>query len=214
MLTLPILIADITLAQRPEVTGDYVEARSSHVYTCGCLFSGEEVTSGRQAILSWRIHEGIWNGVPLNNLSVVAVLSGEENLGMPGDISRRSTLYLDANASDREANALLDLFRSRFSRLLGNTVAVHTVPIMWEFPEENPWIVIPGKLEVAVRPARPEDAHPGSRLWYEPFVSLSESTLATTMAYSYQDTDLDLRWEDFENRIAGYFGRFTFPSVQ
>lgn len=33
--------------------------------------------------------------------------------------------------------------------------------------------------------------------------------MGTTTAYSFQDTDLEIRWEDFEQRIAGYFGTFT-----
>jgi len=43
------LVAD---QQAPAISGDYVEARSNEVYTCGCLYSGQMTTAGREAILS------------------------------------------------------------------------------------------------------------------------------------------------------------------
>lgn len=204
-----ILGVHVVCAQSASVTGDYIEARSSHVYTCGCLFSGEEVTSGREAILSWRIETGTWNGVVLKDLSVVAVIAGKENLGDPRDVSRRSILYVDETATEEERNALLNLFRDRLSHLLGDIVSVHGEPIVWESHKKSPWVMVPGKIEVSVRRWRPEDAHLGSSLWYGPFVELTGATMATTEVYSYQDTELGHRWTDFEPRIAGYFGRFV-----
>ena len=191
------------------LTGNYMEARSSYVYTCGCLYSGEEVTGGREAILTWQIREGSWNGTALNNLSMVAVLKAEENLGSPKGVPRISTLYLDENATEEQRVALLALLSEQFSPLLGDIASVQSAPIIWQVDDESSWVTVPGKLEVDARKAQPEDAHPGSRLWYEPFVSLTESTMATTTTYSYQDAELDIRWIDFEPRIAGYFGTFV-----
>jgi len=203
--------AGVLMAEPKPVIGDYIEARSSHVYTCGCLYSGEEVTSGREAILGWHIQEGTWQGVQLNNLSLVAVLISEENLGINQDIPRQSILYLDADANEQEKSALLALITHHFFSILGDVYSVHTAPIIWEADSEAPWVMIPGKVEVSVRAAQPEDAHLGSHKWYDPFIPLTQETLATTKYYSYQDNDLDINWWDFEPRIAGYFGTFVLP---
>ena len=57
-------------AAPPAITGDYVEVRSHHVYTCGCLYSGEQATGGREAILAWAIRQGEVDGVSLAGLRV------------------------------------------------------------------------------------------------------------------------------------------------
>ena len=65
----------------PAVSGDYVEARSNEVYTCGCLYSGQMTTAGREAILAWRITSGVYQGTSLAGVKVAAVIVGDANLG-------------------------------------------------------------------------------------------------------------------------------------
>ena len=67
------------------ITGDYLEARSNHVLTCGCLFSGEMVTDGREAILAWKFDGGSYQGALLEGVKVVAVLNGPGMLSLPED---------------------------------------------------------------------------------------------------------------------------------
>lgn len=83
--------------QAPAVAGEYVEARSGHVYTCGCLYSGESVTGGKEAILVWRILRGDYQGTALAGIRVAAVVVGESNLAAAD--ARRSVLYLDGTTS-------------------------------------------------------------------------------------------------------------------
>ena len=97
----------------PPITGDYVEVRSNHVYTCGCLYSGEQVTSGAEAILTWSIREGEFQGVPLSGLRVVAVVQGQGNLALPG-VTRKSVLLIDSSASDSQRQALRRLFQEQY----------------------------------------------------------------------------------------------------
>ncbi len=210
-LLLLLLTAGVVAAEPETVVGDYVEARSALVFTCGCFFSGESVTAGREAILAWRIREGTWGGVPLNNLSVVAVLGGAENL-IHRDTPRKSALYLDASANKKERDALLALFTHHFAHLLGDVVSVQVAPIVWHVGGEAHDVMIEGKIEVSIRKSQPEDAHPGAQLWDEPFISLTDAMLATMQAYTYQDTVLNVRWQNFEPRITGYFGTFTLPA--
>src|SRR6266516_4169562 len=68
-------------AAGPGISGDYVEVRTAEVFTGGCIMGSEGETSGREAIMAWRVAHGAFNGVPLDGLSVVAVVAGDRNLG-------------------------------------------------------------------------------------------------------------------------------------
>ena len=67
----------LVLAAAPAeaVSGYYLEARTSDVYTGPCYANSEVNLVGKEAILAWRVEEGSWDGVDLADLSVVAVVS-------------------------------------------------------------------------------------------------------------------------------------------
>jgi hypothetical protein len=63
--------------------GDYLEARSSDVFTGPCFAMSEVNLTGQEAILAWKVREGKWKGVDLSGLSVVAVVRASATLGDP-----------------------------------------------------------------------------------------------------------------------------------
>ena len=65
--------------------GSYVEVRSCDVYTGPCFANGEMNLTGREAIMSWSIHDGAFNGVKLDGLNVIAVVQAQNTLG---DVNR------------------------------------------------------------------------------------------------------------------------------
>src|SRR5437868_10011620 len=72
-----------TLAAKPAwVTGTYVEARTAEVFTGACIMNGEAATTGREALLAWRVDKGQVNGLALDGLAVVAALTSDTNLGI------------------------------------------------------------------------------------------------------------------------------------
>lgn len=191
------------------IAGDYVEARSNHVYTCGCLYSGEMVTDGREAIVIWNFDRGSYRGKSLEGVRVAAVLNSEESLSLEGR-ARRAVLYLDGIRSDAEKDAVISLLNERYARLIGEIMAVHRAEIVFEKGPGRVSVRIPGIAEVSARSAvLPDDAHLGSLLWYAPFVPLADSTLAMTLLYEYQGADFGKRWWRWQPGITGYFGRFT-----
>ena len=111
----------------PAISGDYLEARSNEVYTCGCLYSGQMTTAGREAILAWRITRGVYQGTALAGVKVAAVVVGEANLGAY-DGPRRTALYLDESASDAQLRAIVALWQREYSQALGKIAAVHLDP--------------------------------------------------------------------------------------
>jgi len=196
------------------VQGDYAEVRSGEVYTCGCLYSSEMVTAGREAILVWRISDGQYLGATLAGVKVAAVVVGQTNLGAyPG--SRRAALYLDGITSEGQQQALLALWKHEYGSVLGEIKAVHTTPFSFELTGETVHVAIPGVADVQARKAKvPEDAHPGSFLWYGPFTTLRESFLATALHYEYSGADFQHQWIDLMPAIRGYVGKFALDTAE
>jgi hypothetical protein len=189
-----------------------VEARSNEVYTCGCLYSGQMTTAGREAILAWRITQGVYQGTPLAGVKVAAVVVGDANLGAY-DAPRRTALYLDESASDAQLQAVVALWQRKYSRALGKIATVHRVPISFTQQGDAVRLSIPNLVEVQARKARlPQDAHPGSFLWYQPFVPLRSSSLATALNYEYSGMDFQHQWQDLMPSINGYFGEFALKA--
>lgn len=204
-----LLFAGAANAESAKIFGDYIEARSGHVYTCGCLYSGEMVTAGREAILAWRVAAGEVEGTPLAGVKVAAVVVGDHNLGAHSG-ARRTVLYVNTEASDAQATAVRTLWAQEYGRVLGEIVALRRVPITFE-KENGIWRVrIPGIAAIESRKAKlPDDAHLGSFLWYSPFTTLAESTLATALYYEYWGDEFGRRWRDREPGISGYYGSFS-----
>jgi hypothetical protein len=191
------------------VTGDYIEVRSGHVYTCGCLYSGEMATGGREALLTWAVREGNYRGVSLGGAKAVAVVLGSAHLGLP-DTERKSVLFVDAAGQQQEA--LVDLLRDRFGSALGRIVSVHHAPISVVREQERLAVQAGNLVRVVVRPARlPDDAHLGSSLWYEPFIPTVDRTLATAEYSRFWADDFQHRWWNQEPGIYGYIARFAVP---
>lgn len=191
------------------VTGDYIEVRSGHVYTCGCLYSGEMATGGREALLAWSVRQGTYGGVALDGAKAVAVVLGSAHLGLP-DTERKSVLFVDAAAPQQEA--LVALLRDRFGAALGRIVGVHPAPISVARDQERLTVQAGNQVRLVVRPARlPDDAHLGSSLWYEPFIPTVERTLATAEYSRSWADDFQHRWWNQEPGIYGYIARFAVP---
>ena len=50
------------------ISGTYLEVRSCDVYTGPCFSNAEMGSNGKEAILTWSIKEGAWQGVDLAGL--------------------------------------------------------------------------------------------------------------------------------------------------
>lgn len=209
MVLVLILLAGANLAAEvpPAIVGDYVEARSNHVYTCACLCSGEQVTGGREAILAWHIQDGSYRGVPLAGVKIVAVVVGESNLSTDS-APRKSVLYLDGITSNQQQQAALALLARHYEKAVGEIATVHQAPIAFYVDGERAAVTVGDTVHLETRKARlPEDAHPGSQLWYQPFVPMAEATLATTVFYKYWGSDLARQWWERDSGITGYLGK-------
>jgi len=197
-------------AATPAITGFYVEVRSNHVYTCGCLYSGEQVTGGREAILAWDIREGAYQDVALAGVKAVAVVQGAGNLGLQG-VPRRSVVFTHGSSQPAQ-QAVLAMLKEYYGAVLGDIQSVHSAPITIEQEGERVAISVAGVSRVVVRPARlPEDAHQGSLLWYAPFIPAPNPTLSTTEYWSFSGGHFRQRWWESEAGITAYMASFRLP---
>src|SRR5918993_5675552 len=118
------------------VTGDYVEARTAEVFAGGCIQGSEGEAAGREAILAWRVATGKVNGVPLDGLSVVAVVAGDTNLstheiGGAKPLKIRTAIRVDQRATAAQRDALVTMAKS-LSLVVRDIVDVKAVPISFQ----------------------------------------------------------------------------------
>ena len=207
-----LLLAGLSAAAAtpPVVTGDYIEVRSNHVYTCGCLYSGEQMTGGREAILAWSIREGQFRGEPLAGARAVAVLMGPENLSLQG-AERKSVMFVDGVGPSAQT-ALVEMLREFYGVVLGEVLSVQAVPISFERDGERVAVNVGSLSRLVVRPARlPDDAHLGSSLWYAPFIPTAQSTLGATEYSSFAGDHFRHRWWEYDAGITAYIATFQLP---
>src|SRR5215510_8181614 len=93
----------------PSISGDYLEARTSDIYTGPCFANSEVNLAGKEAVVAWRVRQGAWHGVPVEGLSVVAVVRAAATLGEPTatPLLARAVLLVDERADAAQKDALV-----------------------------------------------------------------------------------------------------------
>src|SRR5215813_8741848 len=133
-LTLTFLLAVPALPAGHSISGTYVEARTAEVFVGGCLMSSEAETTGRQAVLAWKVDRGSIHGVALDGLAVVAAVVGDKNLGIHeiggAKPVSRSALFVDSRATPEQKAALIAMAKE-LSSVTGTIVSVTSAPIQF-----------------------------------------------------------------------------------
>ena len=135
-----------TIVATAEIEGEYLEARSVDVYTGACHFGSDYVEGGREATLVWKIESGTWNNVSLSGLTIVAVVSADQNLDLDQN-TRRSVLYLDPQVTPAQQQVVVDLMQTKRSAVVGQVVAVKKVEI--NFRKTKPELQTPGRPDLS-----------------------------------------------------------------
>ena len=205
------LAAPLMAANGTSVKGTYVEARTAEVFVGGCLMGSEAETSGRQAVLAWKIDRGNINGVSLDGLSIVAAVVGDKNLGIHelggAKPNSKSTLIVDARATDVQRDALVGMVK-KLTNVVGTVVNVTSGPI--EFTDKGSDIAVK-----APRIALTVDKHPehdpgcGAEQWFHPLASVQQPTIGKAVQHAYSGQDLGSRWSD-PDKVSAFFGNFSY----
>lgn len=195
------------------ITGDYLEARTSDVYTGPCFANSEVNLTGKEAILAWRIGEGSWDGVPLAGLAVAAVIRGAATLGDPhaNAYPMRAVVIVDERAAPEQQRALVGFARAMGGRLLEEVVRIEPARITAEFGNGDGVASLrAGEVaEVRTRGLRHCDRHCGNEeVYYPPLVDVPDAVPAFTLVHAYRGEGLNGTWSSPAKRSA-FVGTFS-----
>ncbi len=201
----------IALAARPalaDVAGEYVEARSLSVHAGACHYNGEYDTAGREAVLVWKMDSGVLDGVRVDGLGIVAVVSGKDNLGKAG-VARRAVLYVDQKATPAQSAALVKLVREKAAGALGNVIAVKTAPFTFESDGKITTVAAGNAARLSVSAYPCDHCVMPAEVWYKPLApaGVTGAKVAQGTKTGYNDATLGVSWtqEPCDNVFVGAF---------
>lgn len=195
------------------VAGDYLEARTSDVYTGPCYANSEVNLTGKEAILAWRVTDGSWDGEELDGLAVVAVVSAESTLGDPHaePAPVRSLLLVDERATERQRHALAALARELGGDLLAGVESVEPAPIDMEVADRDGAARLDagGVARLATRGLTHADHLCGNEtVYYDPLAPTTAAVPAVTLEHRFAGDELGKTWSSPGKRSA-FVGTFV-----
>jgi hypothetical protein len=202
-----------TLAAGPaSVTGTYVEARTAEVFAGACVMNGEAATTGREALLAWKIDRGQVNGVSLDGLAVVAALASETNLGVHeigGESTpARAAIYVDSRANAAQRKALVAMVKSLSGKLIGSVVQETAAPIQF-VDSAHQVSVSTDTLKLAVAKHLNHDPSCGNKQWFNPLTKVDRTEMGMTDQNEFSAPVLNTKWSD-PNKRSSFFGTFSY----
>lgn len=209
----------------PSIAGDYLEARTSDVYTGPCFANAEVNLAGKEAVFAWRVREGAWRGVPVEGLAVVAVVRAAATLGEPNDgpLQARAVLLVDERADAAQKEALVGFAREMAGDLLADVVAVESAPIQLSVESGSAVHAHAGatdlsgaaslqagdRVELKTRGLNHGDHLCGNEeVYYPPLTATSEAVPAVTLVHAFRGGELGKVWSSPGKRSA-FVGRFA-----
>ncbi len=204
--------APLLVAKPVSVRGTYVEARTAEVFAGGCVMNGEAGTTGRQALLAWKVDSGRLDGVPVDGLSIVAAVSADKNLGIHeigGEIATtRTALFVDERATPAQRKALVAMARQLSNGVVDDVVGV--TPASIRFVDEGADIqVATSSVRLTVEKALKHDPTCGAKQWFHPLAKVDTADMGTTAENAFSGSSLGTKWSD-PNKHSSFFGTFSY----
>ena len=199
-------------ASGTSISGSYVEARTAEVFTGGCIMNGEAATTGREALLVWKVDRGNFDGVPLNGLSVVAAIAGDQNLGIReiggAPAATRAAIFVDDRATPAQRSALISMAKQHSNGMV--STVIETTPTTIQFADGPEAIKVSAKsLRLTVQKEMNHDPSCGARQWFHPFADVSDPMMGTTAENVFSGAALGTKWSD-PNKRSSFFGTFAY----
>ena len=207
LLAVPSMAADTH-----SLSGSYVEVRTAEVFTGGCLMSSEAETTGRQAMLAWKVDHGTLNGESLDGFTIIAVVVGDKNLGIHelggAKPVSRTALFVDDRATPTQRTALLGMAKKLSGDLMGTIISIKSTPI--QFADQGHEIAVTApKIAMNVGKHAEHNAGCGAEQWFHPLASLTGATIGMTNENSFSGSELGSKWSD-PDKVSAFFGKFTY----
>ena len=196
---LAVLLVPVAVSANGGIRGDYLEIRTSDVYTGPCFANAEVNLTSREAVIAWKVREGSWQGVNLAGLTVVAVVKAKSTLGDPyaNPYPARSVIIVDAKAEAQQERALVDFARSAGGELLANVVKVRKATIETDFSGEEGYASVKaGELvDLKTRALNEKDHLCGNEMvYYPPLTEVTNAIPSYTLAHAFRGDELNSTW--------------------
>ena len=197
------------------VSGEYIESRTADVYTGPCFANSEVNLTGQEAVLAWHVDKGTWANVPLDGLSVAAVVRASATLGdaFSNPLPAKAVLIVDQRASAAQREALVSFAQAQAGKLLSTVVATEALPIRFTVDGSKHGVAslqVGDLAQITTRAIMDTDeiCH-NEEVYYEPLVShLTHAMPAVASRSSYSGNHLGSTWNE-SNRRSAFIGTFV-----
>jgi hypothetical protein len=215
---LALLVSGSTAPEAPVVPvvdgarGLYVEGRTASVFAGACHYGSEYTTTGREAVLAWRLEGGTVDGAPLAGIDVVVSVAGAANLAI-ADAKRWSVVYLPKELSEERAAVALAWLRAEHGAMLGEVRAVNRAKLELAFPDDGFDVRAGEAIELVgdLLPNRECCAMPHN-VWYRPFDdAVAKPVVGEVRTLRCTDETLGRRFELFSVNCV-FVGAFGVPA--
>ena len=194
------------------ITGTYVEARTAEVFAGACVMNGEAATTGREALLAWKVDRGQVNGVSLDGLAVVAAIAADANLGIHEiggeSTTARAALFIDSRATPAQRKALVAMVRSLSGKLIDSVVQETVAPIQFVDGGHEIRISAP-TVRLSVEKHLNHEASCGNKQWFGPLTAGVRADMGNTSENEFSGAALCTKWSD-PNKRSAFFGTFSY----
>jgi hypothetical protein len=125
----------LVMAEKWNLTGTYCEACNCEV-ACPCVFLSAPTGGDCTLLVGWHIDKGNFGNVDLGNLNVALAVHSP---GHMAKVKWRAALYFDRNASEKQKNALTQIFTGQAGghpgmlvSHIGDVLGIRQVPIEYK----------------------------------------------------------------------------------
>ncbi len=200
-------------AKTATVSGTYIEARTCDIWTGPCFANAEMNLGGKHAVLGWKVEKGTIDDVRLDGLTVVAVISASDTLGLDQTGPSKAVLIVDKKATQAQKDALIRLAKQQGGDLTKNVIAVESAAVdlaVGNCKEGGCARLTAGdaKIETRCLEEKHDKVCGNESAFYPPLVKLVKAMPAVAVEHGYAGKDFKETWKE-SNRRGAYLGSFT-----
>jgi len=193
-------------------SGSYVEARTCDVWTGPCFANADFNIGGKQGVMAWRIEKGQAGVISLDGLSVVAVISAANTLGLEQRGPAKAVLIVESRASPEQREALVRFAQQQGGDLVKNVLKVHAAPInIVSCPCKSNACAEVDATVACLKTRCIDTDHDkvcgNEYAFYPPLAQNVKAIPAGVVEHSFRGQGLGVTWSDSDRR-AGYVGSF------
>jgi Protein of unknown function (DUF1326) len=166
---------------------------------------------GKHAVMAWKVDKGSVNNLRLDGLSVVAVISAHDTLGLKQTGNSKAILIVDERATGPQQEALIRLARQQAGELVDQVIDVKKAKVDLEVgqcPEGGCGKLHAGSARLETRCLGQHDKVCGNETaFYPPLSKDVKASAAVAVVHSFSGKGFNETWKETDRRGA-YVGQF------